>query len=859
MCVLYGRCDEELVVSYQPFAEALGHLVVHADEALLQAHVAENGAALVGLVPALGKRVPSLPEVGADADSDRLRLFSGAVSLLEAASANGMLLVVDDLHWADKASLQLLKHLCASHRLPKVLVLGTYRDSELAAGDPLSDTLASIGRETNVERIDLVGLEDIEILAMMEQVAGHEMDQEGIDLAHAVRRETEGNPFFTTEMLRHLGESGLVHQDDTGRWVASADLYEKGLPQSVRAVVGQRVDRLGEGTRKVLSQAAVIGRDFDLEVLGAVVDIDEDALLDVVDQAVQAGLLVEVEGVVDRFRFAHALTQHTLYEDLGASRRARAHRKVAGVLEQLYGAAPEVRAAELARHFVAATRASDVLKALTYCKLAGDQALAQLAPADALEWFAQALELSSQVPADEGLHCDLLIGLGTAQRRTGDPAHRQTLLDAAGLAISLGDRGRLIEAAIANTRGSATVAGRVDEEKVAVLDQALAAVGPGDSPERVGLLTILGMELEYGAGAERYPSVTAEAMSMAARLDDPACTLQVTLMFANKLLPDLVEAQLAALAPAVSIADELGDLRAAFHAHQLFAWASLMGADPDGWDRQVEATAAVAERIGEPYESWSALTVRSMHAMLCGDVEGARQLAEQAMVAGGDSVPEGMAVFGSQLKDIYRFSGEWTELAGMAELMAAAAAQNPGLPTLRAGLSRTFCDLGRSDDAEALIDDDIANGFAAFTRDNAWISGMCALSETCVYLERADGAALLYDWLLPFRDLVSHGSVTSQGPVAFHLGCLAVLLEQPEEAGGHFAEALEVSRKMRFPYWEARTQIALAELVRAHPSTATATATGTATGPALLAAALDTAGQHGFNGLVEVIEGSAGR
>ena len=499
MCVLYGRCDEELVVSYQPFAEALGHLVVHADEALLMTHVEENGGVLVSLVPALAKRIPSVPEVGGDPDSERLRLFSAAVSLLDAASERGVLLVIDDLHWADKASLQLLKHLCASHRLPKVMVLGTYRDSELSAGNPLSDTLASVGREANVERIDLVGLEDIEILRMMEQVAGHEMDQEGVDLAHAVRRETEGNPFFTTELLRHLGESGLVHQDDTGRWVASSDLYEKGLPQSVRAVVGQRVDRLGEETRKVLSQAAVIGRDFDIEVLGDVVGMDEDALLDLIDTAVQAGLLVEVDGVVDRFSFAHALTQHTLYEDLGASRRARVHRRIADSLEQMYGAAPEARAAELARHFVAATKTADAMKALSYCKIAGDQALAQLAPADALGWFAQALELYPQVPTDDGMRCDLLIGLGTAQRRTGDPAHRQTLLEGATIAISLGDRERLIAAAIANTRGSVTTAGQVDHDKLVVLEQALGAVGLGDSPERVRLLAILAEELEFGA------------------------------------------------------------------------------------------------------------------------------------------------------------------------------------------------------------------------------------------------------------------------------------------------------------------------------------------------------------------------
>ncbi len=525
--VLYGRCDEDLVVSYQPFAEALAHLVIHAEDSLLSKHVAESGGALLSMVPALAKRLPEVPGTqNADLDSERLRLFGAVVNLLSIASADrGLLLVLDDLHWADKASLQLLRHVASSTQLPQVMVIGMYRPSDLHSGSLLSDTLASLRREASAERVNLAGLEDFEIIEMMERVAGHEMDQDGVDLAHAVREETEGNPFFATELLRHLGETGLVYQDETGQWVASEDLYERGLPQSVREVVGQRVDRLGGAMRRVLSQAAVIGRNFDIEVLAAIVDIDEDALLDIIDNGVQAGLLVEVEGTVERFSFAHALTQHTLYEDQSATRRARAHLKVAQVLEEVSGATPEARAAELARHFVAATKTADATKALTYSKLAGEQALTQLAPADALGWFGQALELCRQVPPDETLRCDLLIGLGTAQRRTGDPAHRRTLLDAAAIASFLGDGSRLVDAALANSRGGASASGQVDHEKATVVEQALDAVGSGDSPERARLLAILGAELAYGADRDRWSSLVAEALAMARRLDDPRCLL----------------------------------------------------------------------------------------------------------------------------------------------------------------------------------------------------------------------------------------------------------------------------------------------------------------------------------------------
>ena len=184
VCVLYGRSDEDLGASYQPFIEALTHLVVHCDESLLDEHVSDHGGALLSVVPALAKRLPGIqPTQSADPDSDRVRLYAAVVNLLSSASVEGgLLLVIDDLHWADKASLQLLRHVCASNELPKVMVLGTYRDSELSAGDALSDTLASITREAPTERFDLLGLEDIEIIEMMEAFTGQTMDEDGVDL-----------------------------------------------------------------------------------------------------------------------------------------------------------------------------------------------------------------------------------------------------------------------------------------------------------------------------------------------------------------------------------------------------------------------------------------------------------------------------------------------------------------------------------------------------------------------------------------------------------------------------------------------------------------------------------------------------
>ncbi len=269
-CVLFGHCEEDLATSYQLFAEALGHYVTHAPEERLAAHVEAHGSELSRLVPALNSRIPDLPPSKAtDSDTERFLLFAAVVGLLTMASEHQpVLLVLDDLQWADKGSLLLLRHLASADPTMRVLVLGTYRDSELSTADALVDALAALHRLDGVTRIDLVGLDDTGVVALMEAGAGHRLDEGAVDLAHAIYRETDGNPFFVSEVLRNLVETGAIGQDAEGRWVAEDMLDVTALPDSVREVIAARVLRLGKDAGRILSMAAVIGRDFDLPTLG---------------------------------------------------------------------------------------------------------------------------------------------------------------------------------------------------------------------------------------------------------------------------------------------------------------------------------------------------------------------------------------------------------------------------------------------------------------------------------------------------------------------------------------------------------------------------------------------------------------
>ena len=231
-CVLLGRCQEDLSASYAPFAEALHHYVTNASEEVLRAHVAAHGGELARMVPALRQRLGELPEpTSTDPDTERYLLYGAVVGLLtQASQAQPVVLVLEDLHWSDKPSLQLLRHVVANVESARVLVLGTFRDSELSASHPLTEVLGALRREAGVHRIELQGFDDTGVLAFMEALAGHQLGDEVIDLVHAVYRETDGNPFFVGEVLRNLAETGAIAQDDTGRWSATQDLSEMALP-----------------------------------------------------------------------------------------------------------------------------------------------------------------------------------------------------------------------------------------------------------------------------------------------------------------------------------------------------------------------------------------------------------------------------------------------------------------------------------------------------------------------------------------------------------------------------------------------------------------------------------------------------
>jgi tetratricopeptide (TPR) repeat protein len=418
--VLFGHCDEEALASYQPFVEVLGQLIEESTDAELDRQVSEGGLTveLARLLPALAVRFPDLGNsVVVDSESERFHLFQAVDRLLSRSSARTpAVIVIDDLHWAGRSSLLMLRHLARGAPANPIFLIGSYRDVGLEF-TPLGALLADLRRDRNGTRLTLRGLQADDVGQLVRVITGRQPVQ---SFMKTLTSETSGNPFFIREILHALRDAGdLSRVDGTGTLSRVASLK---IPDSVKEVISQRVARLSEQCKRALSLAAVLGRDFRFEVLTQVGRFNQDELLDVLEAARAAGVIVEVPDVPGRFSFSHALVRKTLYEKLSRARRIRLHLQIAEVLERLSCSCP-IPLADLAYHFVQAASESGPERAIDYATRAAQEAAATLAHEEAARFYEMALEalgVSSHATGTDDIRADLHAKRGEALASVGN-------------------------------------------------------------------------------------------------------------------------------------------------------------------------------------------------------------------------------------------------------------------------------------------------------------------------------------------------------------------------------------------------------------------------------------------------------
>ena len=819
-CVLLGRCQEDVTASYSPFAEALHHYVAHAPEHVLRTHVEAHGGDITSMVPALGQRLGAVPAATrTDPDTERYLLYGAVTGLLTAASMfQPTVLVIDDLQWSDSQSLRLLRHVVATVDSARLLVLGMFRDSELSPSNPLCDLLGALQREPGITRIQLKGFDDTGVLAFMEAAAGQRLEEVATDLARALCLETEGNPFFVGEVLLSLMETGAIYQDDHGRWTAAVEMSEMVLPNSVREVISARVGRLGAQAGSLLSMAAVIGRDFDFDLLSAVTDIGQDEVLDLLDAASGAALVREVSDVPGRYSFSHALTQHTLYQRMPRVRRTRAHRQVAEAIEATVGQTPGARVGELAHHWLSASQPANATKAIGYARQAGEAALTALAPDDAVRHFFRALQLAEMVPEDDPLvGCDLRLALGEAQRQAGLPGFRETFLDAAHRAQELDATDRLVAAALGNSRGFFSSIGVIDSDKVAVLESALDALGDDDGHERALLLATLCSELALGTTLDRRQELADAARAMARRLGDPDTVIRTLNLVCDPLqVPSTLTERMVDAKEALELSELLGDPDLLFWTGACSRLAAVQAGDFEMARRCLATMRTVARGLRQPTMMWVTLFNDAADALLSGDPDRAEQLATAALEIGTESgQPDAFGFYGAEMIGVRRQQGRYGELVPMIEQVAA---ENPALPVFRATLAEGHMEAGNVETAHRMLEIAAAD-LTSLPYDVVWIFAVASYADVAAELHAEAPARLLLDLLTPFEDQVLFIGATAGSPVAYYCGSLESVVGRYNEAERHFAKADELNARGQLEFSAAVTHLQWGRMlsVRAGP------------------------------------------
>jgi class 3 adenylate cyclase/tetratricopeptide (TPR) repeat protein len=807
-CVLFGHCEESFTTPYQLFAEALGHYVVHAPEERLRAHVERHGTELARVVPALAQRVPDLPvSTLTDSDSERYLLFAAVAGLLwTEAQHQPVVLVLDDLQWADPASLHLLTHLAGEDMTARVLVLGAFRDTALLQAAALREALGMFRRHGGVERLDLRGFDHAGVVSCMEALAGYALVGDEMHLADAVYRETDGNPFYVVQILRHLVESEAIFQDPSGRWVSKGSFATITLPDSVREVIGGRVVHLGESIERMLDVAAVIGRDFDADLLGRALSIPHDELIDMLDAAASAALVRETADQPGHYSFAHALIQHTLYEGLGPTRRAAAHRRVGEALEDLCAGDPAPRVAELARHWTNGSDRLDASRAVAYSRLAGDAALRSLAPSDALRYYDDALRLwPSLSDADAVLRLDLTIGLGTAQRQAGDPSFRDTLLGAARDAIALDDSDRLVAAALALHRGWFSNFGAIDPERVDVFEQALARLSETDT-RRALILSAYCLEIVVGSTLERRIELADEALAIAEASGDDLALLRVMNDLDYALMaPPMLERQLALTEDALRRAERLGDPALLFIAAN---WRRQACAQVGAFDVMATCTEIMRglnEQLNQPMFSWVHTFSLAWLAIIQGDTDLAEREAAKALEIGTESgQPDAEFIYGGQIMVVHHQRGSLDTLSPLIEQMANSTPNTSGV--LRGALALASVEGDRPEQARARLEAFAADGYE-LEMNPVWVTGMAFYAEAAIGLGDPEFAEPLFARLEPWAHLWADNGATAENPICHYLGGLAAVLGRHDVAEQYLQRSAELCESAGAQFFLAQTQL----------------------------------------------------
>ena len=807
---LVGHCYEEgsLSLPYLPFVEAMRSYVATRDADALRSELGSGASDVARIVSEVRERVDAEPAMAGDPDEARYRLLQAVTTFLRnAAAVAPLVIVLEDLHDADRGTLDMLTHVARSLEGARLLIIGTYRDVEVDRTHPLSAALAELRRLAGFARIALRGLSIDEVQRMLAAIARRDVPW---SLAESVHRSTEGNPLFVQEVMRHLAEEGLLGRDGSGARALTDSQLAASIPEGLRDVIGRRLSRLSAECNRVLAIAAVIGREFRLDTLCAIATVSEDAVISALEEAVRVAVLVEeARGSLVRYRFAHAFFRQTLYEESIAPRRIRIHQQVARALESQYAARLDEHAAELADHFSYSSDPADLAKAVRYGELAASRASAVSAYTEAVHHLERALQVQEVLdPDDRAKRCDLLLALGGALLPAGEPQRTVDTIgpEAFALAEALADSGRAARSAhlVCTTLGAMSAGLQFGTAQAGVWLERAERYSAPRSVDRVWADLWSGVRLGYdGAVAEAQERI-ANALALARELDEPAAEGQAAYLYTSWCRSPGRLDEMLALAR-----ERLARLPTGMTAHWL---AQILVAFMDcirasGARREADASLHLLEELAarsrDPQAELMLERSRAQQAILAGDLERALEIATQMRLRAEQLGLGVWALFAAAPADFAAaLLGKPSPLLEVRLQLPEASSVGPRSVSAALYLARA----GRADEARSRLLPMLDLDWAGPGLPVLYLMGML---ETALLIRERNAAAVLAEWLAPAA-VLSH--VNDSCPARL-LGGAASLLGKSEQARAYYLQALERAGAIDSRPELALTHLELAELL----------------------------------------------
>ncbi|MBV9724843.1 MAG: AAA family ATPase, partial [Gammaproteobacteria bacterium] len=730
-------------------------------------------------------RAEQAHRVVADGGRSRFRIFDAVRHFLSQATQKiPIVLVLDNLHWADSPSLSLLEFLTEELPRSRLLIVGTYRDVDAKRRTPLLGTLGGLRPSADVQRLHLTGLPKAALRQVAEQLCGLCLRE---PVLKTIYEQTDGNPFFAVELIRVL-----VEESGAGEITA----VPATIPAGVNEAISRRLVRFADECNELLRVAAVYGRQFTVREIAAAAGCDMHAVLAGLDPAIQAGIVQTVSAVSGSYQFTHALIRETIYQAFTPVERLRLHSRVGDALASIHSPHLESALSRIAHHYYQAAALGFTDKAVDFASRAADSAVRLAAYEEALVHYDHVIEMLERHASrhDQRLARAYILK-GSVLRQLGRPGEStQVLVEAINRTRLLGNAELLVDVLLSLVLSTR----QVDQQRlVPLLHSALASLAEGDSPCRAKASATLAFARRTSTDLGQLLQIVDDALGVANRTGDlPArCACYQVAVMALRGRPETLQRRIQlgqeyiAVARAARSTDLLADA---------YQWQALnyfeSGQVPD-----LEALLEHYEKLTEgrsALHQYQARAHRVTLALLRGEWTGLEARISELLESGSktDRRDDAEGINGAQMFALNRDLGRLQPLVPALRRIAACADAHVWQP----GLMLILAETGMLAEARQMFESIAKGGFCAIERDDMYVTGLVFCAETCVALADVERASTLYQLLLPYAgQAANHPTAVCFGAADHYLALLAETAHRSDLASQHFERALTLNRAMR--------------------------------------------------------------